>query len=101
MGGEIQVETNAKCLLFLLEIHHGPIVSNKMLEGVLSRVGVSVCKEVGRLRDIAGTNLAGLRHLANVATERKDVQLFVDATMRVREKNMKKKKKEKVLQRAI
>jgi len=101
LEGENQVETNAKCLLFLLEIHHGPIVSNKMLEGVLTKVGVSVCKEVGRLRDITGTNLAGLRHLANVATERKDVQLFVDATMRVREKNKKKKKKEKVLQRAI
>ena len=30
LEGGIQAETNAKCLLFLLEIHHGPIVSNKV-----------------------------------------------------------------------
>ena len=57
--------------------------------------------EVVRLRDTAGTNLAGLRYLADRLADRQDVQLFADATLRVREKNKKKKKKERAQQRAV
>merc|ERR1711913_185978 len=77
-------EMMAKCLVFLLEIHHGPIVSNKMLENRMADLYALLDREVGRLRDITGTNLAGLRHLIHLAEEKKDVQMFVDATQRVR-----------------
>ena len=72
-----------------------------MLENKLADLSELLDREVGRLRDMTGTNLAGLRHLINQAEEKKDVQMFMDATQRVREKNKKKKQKEKSLQRAI
>jgi hypothetical protein len=70
-------------------------------ETIVMRLRDNLGREVERLRDMAGTNLAGLRYMADRLADRRDVQLFSDATLRVREKNKKKKKKEKALQRAI
>ena len=72
-----------------------------MLESILSELDKVLRGRVQELRDMVGTNLAGLRHLACRAEEAKNVQLFVDATQRVREKNKRKKKKEKLLSRAV
>lgn len=96
-----EVEVVARCLLFLLEIHHGPIVSSGALESVLAEVQITLGKEVGGLRDMLGTNLAGLRHLQDRLEEQKGVEMFTDATTRVRERNKKKKNKEKSIQRAV
>ena len=50
---------------------------------------------------MVGTNLAGLRHLADKLEEKQGVEMFTDSTTRQRERNKKKKKKEKALQRAV
>ena len=65
------------------------------------RLGQILGPEVSRLRDMTGTNLAGLRFLASRIKEREDVELFADATLRARQKNKKKKKKEKAQHRAV
>ena len=96
-----EVEVVARCLLFLLEIHHGPVVASGGLEAVLGEVEVSLAKEVGGLRDRLGTNLAGLRHLQDRLEEQRGVEMFTDATARQRERNKKKKSKEKAMQRAV
>merc|ERR1712059_138710 len=96
-----EVEVVGRCLMFLLEIHHGPIINSEGMEEVLGRVNINLDREVGVLRDRVGTNLAGLRHLADKLESNKGVEMFTDATTRVRERNKKKKKKEKSLQKAI
>jgi len=98
-GNEIEVV--ARCLLFLLEIHHGPIASSGNLEPVLAELDRSLRVKVGGLCDLVGTNLAGLRHLQDRLEEQRGVEVFTDATTRVRERNKKKKNKEKNLQRAV
>jgi len=98
---QMEVEIVSRCLLFLLEIHHGPIMANKSFENTVIRLGQILGPEVTRLRDMTGTNLAGLRFLASRIKERQDVELFADATLRARQKNKKKKKKEKAQHRAV
>ena len=73
----------------------------KSFENTVIKLGELMGIEISRLREMTGTNLAGLRFLASRLKEREEVELFADATLRVREKNKKKKKKEKALQRAI
>lgn len=96
-----EVEVASRCLLFLLEIHHGPIISSGTLEKTLSKMNSTLEREVSTLRDMVGFNLAGLRHLSSKLEEKKGVEMFMDSTTRQRERNKKKKKKEKALQRAI
>ena len=48
-----------------------------MLENKLADLSELLDREVGRLRDMTGTNLAGLRHLINQAEEKKDVQMEI------------------------
>jgi len=97
----VEVEVVSRCLLFLLEIHHGPILANPSFQQTIGELEAALDPEITRVRELAGTNLAGLRYLAARLKEREDVELFVDATLRVRAKNKKKKKKEKALQRAV
>ena len=96
-----EVETATRCLLFLLEIHHGPITCSKPMEEVMSRLNSLVKREVTGLKDVVGTNLAGLRYLSDRIEERSGVEMFTDTTLRQRQRNKKKKKKEKQLQRAV
>merc|ERR1712039_859986 len=92
-GNEIEIV--ARCLLFLLEIHHGPIASSGVLEPVLSELDKNLRAQVGGLCDMVGTNLAGHRHLQDRLEEQRGVEVFTDATTRVREKNKKRKVKKK------
>ena len=96
-----EVETATRCLLFLLEIHHGPIRTSRPMEEVLARLQPVVRREVAQLKDRVGTNLAGLRYLADRIQDRAGVEMFTDTTVRQRERNKKKKKKERQLQRAV
>ena len=95
------VEIATRCLLFLLEIHHGPITSSRPMEEILTRLNPIVKKEVTEMKDVIGTNLAGLRFLSDRIEERRGVEMFTDTTTRQRERNKKKKKKERQLQRAV
>ena len=91
-GNEIEVV--ARCLFFLLEIHHGPIASSGNLEPILAELDKSVrtkvvaainqipsvfisCLKVGGLCDLVGTNLAGLRHLQGRLEEQRGVEVTV------------------------
>ena len=85
----------------MLEIHHGPITCSKPMEEVMSRLNSLVKREVTGLKDVVGTNLAGLRYLSDRIEERSGVEMFTDTTLRQRQRNKKKKKKEKQLQRAV
>ena len=40
------------------------------MESVLGRVNTALGRKVGRVRDLVGTNLAGLRHLAEMFIDR-------------------------------
>ena len=97
----LQVELATRCLLFLLEIHHGPLSASATALEVLSRLQNAVGRQLDKLADTTGTNLAGLRFLADRIEEKNGVEMFTDSTIRQRERNKKKKKKERALQRAV
>jgi len=101
LENKVEVEVVSRCLLFLLEIHHGPILATPSFQPIVNQLGSVLQLQITRIRDLAGTNLAGLRYLAARYKEREDIELFADATIRVRDKNKKKKRKEKALNRAI
>ena len=71
------------------------------MEEILTRLNPIVKKEVTEMKDVIGTNLAGLRFLSDRIEERRGVEMFTDTTTRQRERNKKKKKKERQLQRAV
>merc|ERR1711879_344174 len=87
------VEIATRCLLFLLEIHHGPITGSRPMEEILTRLNPIVKKEVTEMKDVIGTNLAGLRFLSDRIEERRGVEMFTDTTTRQRERTRRRRRK--------
>ena len=61
---QVEVEVVTRCLLFLLEIHHGPILATPSFQPKVNQLGSVLQDQITRIRDLSGTNLAGLRYLA-------------------------------------
>ncbi|XP_033635246.1 WD repeat-containing protein 3-like [Asterias rubens] len=87
-----QVELSCRCLLFLLRVHHGQITSSQVLLPIIDKVRSSSMRQVHHLRDQIGFNLAGLQFLHREVESRSDVQLFGDASIKMKEKKKKKRK---------
>lgn len=95
------VELSCRCLFFLLRVHHGEITSNEVLLTVFDRLRISAVESVKTLRDTAGFNMAGLSFLQHEIESQEEVQLFIDATQNFIDKKRKRKRKERLAQRAI
>merc|ERR1712106_1077889 len=54
----------------------GPIIASGVMEPVLGKVNSAVQREVGSLRDLVGTNLAGIRHLADRLEEERGGDVY-------------------------
>nr|CAD7392861.1 unnamed protein product [Timema cristinae] len=96
-----QTEMLCKVVVFLLKIHHGPIVGNQTLLPVISKLKKLMFTTVNNVRDMVGYNLQGLRYLQRDLEAREGVQLFRDATLQRKEREKKRKKRERNLKRAI
>ncbi|CAG9763288.1 unnamed protein product [Ceutorhynchus assimilis] len=93
-------ELGCKVAMFLLRLHHAPIVANKLLLPTLQRLEKIMRGQVGELRDMIGYNYFGLQFLQREIEAREGVQLFRDATVE-RKKGDKKRKKREKLKRSI
>ena len=90
-----------RILLFLVRLHHGPLSNTPTLLPILNRLQGVARKRVDQVRDRIGFNLAGLQHLQRELEEREAVQLFADASDRVKQKRKLRRNKDKAQQRAI
>jgi U3 small nucleolar RNA-associated protein 12 len=85
-----EVELSCKCLFFLLKVHHKQIVANRSMVTCLEDMRGVVSKQITRLKDTTGFNLAVLQ-LCQREMRRKGVHIFEDVSLKTR-KNAKKRK---------
>ncbi|KAH1004388.1 hypothetical protein HUJ04_004145 [Dendroctonus ponderosae] len=92
------IEMGCKVALFLLRLHHAPLVANKLLLPTLELLEKTMKEKVGELRDLVGYNMVGLLSVQGELEAREGIQLFRDAT---REQNAKRRKKREKIKRTI
>lgn len=96
-----ETELVLRILLFTVRLHHGALSSATSLLPVLDHLKTVARDRVDEIRDRVGFNLAGLQFLQRELEEREAVQLFADASDRVKAKRKQRKNKDKALQRAV
>lgn len=96
-----ETELVLRILLFVVRLHHGPLSSASSLLAVVDRLKTLARERVDDIRDRLGFNLAGLQFLQRELEEREAVQLFADASDRVKAKRKQRKNKDKAAQRAV
>ncbi|XP_050315636.1 WD repeat-containing protein 3 [Anthonomus grandis grandis] len=93
-------ELGCKVAMFLLRLHHAPIVANKLLLDTLQKLQKVMQEKVTEMRDLVGYNYFGLQFLQREIEVKEGVQLFRDATIE-RKKGEKRRKKRDKLKRSI
>ncbi|KAK5640142.1 hypothetical protein RI129_010953 [Pyrocoelia pectoralis] len=91
-----QNELICKIAMFLLKIHHAPIVANHALLSNLRQINKLAQVKVGELRDMVGYNLYGLQLMQNEIEDRESIQLFKDATTKRKTGEKKRRQREKL-----
>lgn len=67
MASGESVELVARCIFFLLKVHHRGIVSNRVLLSTLDRLRLNTRKEIRTHLDRMGFNMAGLKYMQTLA----------------------------------
>lgn len=96
-----ETELVMRILLFLVRLHHGPLSNASSLLPILNRLKVQARVSIDGVRDRVGFNLAALQFIQRELEERQAVQLFTDASDRVKQRRKKQKNRVKATQRAI
>ncbi|KAL1518271.1 hypothetical protein ABEB36_001916 [Hypothenemus hampei] len=90
------IEVGCKVAMFLLRLHHAPIVANQLLLPTMTKLQQVMKEKVMELRDLIGYNYYGMQFMQKQSEEREGVQLFRDATLEKRRGERKRKKREKI-----
>lgn len=93
------IELINKILMFLLKLHHGPIVANHSLLHTLEKLQKVALEKVKELRDTVGYNFYGMQYLQNQIELNEGVQLFRDATAERKKGEKKRRQREKLKRR--
>lgn len=80
-----EVELSCRCLFFLLRIHHHQLVTNSALLPVMSSLREHTSRQVSKIKDMYGINLAGLQYLQS-ELDKKGTHVFGDAPELIRKK---------------
>ncbi|KAB0792110.1 hypothetical protein PPYR_14071 [Photinus pyralis] len=91
-----QNELVCKIAMFLLKIHHAPIVANHALLSNLRQLNKLAMVKVEELRDMVGYNLYGLQLMQKEIEDRESIQLFKDATTKRKTGEKKRRQREKL-----
>eukprot|EP01137_Pigoraptor_chileana_P007127 Opistho-2@52294 len=71
-----EVELCTKCALYLIRIHHNPIVATGALADILEELRVATRRRTTELKDLVGFNLAALRFIKRDIEANTDVDFF-------------------------
>jgi len=96
-----ETELVVRIVLFVVRLHHGPLSSASALLPVLAQMKVNARNRIDQVRDRVGLNLAALHFMQREMEERQAVQLFSDASDRVKQRRKKRKNLAKATQRAV
>ena len=96
-----ETELVVRIVLFVVRLHHGPLSSTSALLPVLAQMKVNARNRIDQVRDRVGLNLAALHFMQREMEERQAVQLFSDASDRVKQRRKKRKNLAKATQRAV
>ncbi|KAF5296186.1 hypothetical protein FQA39_LY12640 [Lamprigera yunnana] len=91
-----QNELVCKVAMFILRIHHAPIVSNHALLSTLRQLQKITFVKMEEMRDMVGYNLYGLQFLQMEIEEREGIQMFKDATVKKKTGEKKRRQREKL-----
>ncbi|KAK9880788.1 hypothetical protein WA026_013117 [Henosepilachna vigintioctopunctata] len=94
------IELLCKLSVFLLKLHHSPVVANHTLLTTLEKLYKLAMNKLQELRDMVGYNLYGLQFLENEIETSEGIQLFKDMTIEKQKTNKKRRQREK-LKRSI
>ncbi|KAJ8909310.1 hypothetical protein NQ315_015162 [Exocentrus adspersus] len=89
-------ELVCKISMFLLKLHHAPIVANHTMLPTLQKLQRLASEKVQELRDLIGYNYYGMQFLQKEIEDAQGVQLFRDATREKKKKDKKKRQLEKI-----
>uniref|UniRef100_A0A915KWN7 Calponin-homology (CH) domain-containing protein n=1 Tax=Romanomermis culicivorax TaxID=13658 RepID=A0A915KWN7_ROMCU len=70
------VELACRCVLFLLRVHHGTLLTTSKAAVILDKLKNCCSPKINEIRDILGFNLAALNFLKMDLTEKKEAKLF-------------------------
>jgi hypothetical protein len=85
-------ELACRCLLLLLRTHHGQVATSPLLLPAMDSLRQHTAREVERVRDMYGFNLAGLRAIQH-GLETAGRPVFADISSRLQKIQRKKKLK--------
>ncbi|KAF5297376.1 hypothetical protein FQR65_LT01306 [Abscondita terminalis] len=91
-----QNELVCKVAMFLLKIHHGPIVANHALLSNLRQLHKLAMVKTEELRDMIGYNFYGLQFIQKEIEDQEGVSLFKDASMKKKTGEKRRRHREKL-----
>ncbi|KAJ3662774.1 hypothetical protein Zmor_007103 [Zophobas morio] len=91
-----QIELMCKICVFLLKLHHAPVVANHTLLVTLQQLQKLAFSKVQELRDMVGYNLYGMQFMQREIEAAEGVQMFRDATVEKKKGDKKRKQREKL-----
>lgn len=89
-----QTEIILRVTLFLLRIHHKPIVSNQTLLTVITKIRIILEDSTIQLRDMIGINLYAYKLLQRTIEESDKIELFTDSSKQKKNRHKLYKKRE-------
>lgn len=98
-----QLETELLCrvIVFLLRVHHRPVISSRNLFLVLQKLATEAHSTLSLLKDTVGCNLHALFHLQREKELRENVRMFENVFVETQKSQMKKRKKQLVASTAV
>ncbi|XP_068236642.1 WD repeat-containing protein 3 [Palaemon carinicauda] len=96
-----EVELAGRILVLACRINLSQLLASAKAAPIIHALAKLLPEKLNELKDMVGFNLAGLRHLADRMEQRSEDQMFAEATMKVKSKQQKKKKRDRAIKRVL
>ncbi|XP_040582090.1 WD repeat-containing protein 3 [Lepeophtheirus salmonis] len=97
----VYVEVLSRIFFFLIEIHFGPLSGSSDIKQLIVRIKQMIETKLTCIEETMGFNVAGITFVQSRAEERQQVQIFMEASKKFKDKRKKRKQREKALQTAV
>ncbi|KAG8269233.1 Dip2/Utp12 protein [Homalodisca vitripennis] len=98
---QLHCDIICRLVVFLLKAYHRPLSASPQLQPLIAELSRLALARTSELRDLIGTNYHGMLFLQREMEAREGVHLFKDATVERKERERKKRRREKITQRAV
>lgn len=95
------VELVSRILVLACRINLPQLLASSKAAPIIHTLAKLLPEKLKNLKDTVGFNLAGLRHLSDRIEERSENQMFAEATLKVKSKRQRKKRKDRAVKRVL